>query len=337
MRVGRVLGAFGVAAVVLAALAMACGDRNALPTLAPAADASFDPMSHEPDSSPGIDARDAQDAAPDVPADVPFDTPFDIATDIPVPNDCPDAAATLVYVITMNDELYSFYPPTASFSFIGKVSCTGSSNSVFSMAVDRKGIAYVLFQGTDVSAGGPLFRVDTASAACQSLPYVPGQDGLLYFGMGFATNGAGPSETLYLQGDTYTLDGGSNALASLDTTTWTVTPIGAATPSLSGGELTGTGGGDLFAFFKYASDPSVAHLGQIDKTTGQLVSSVALPAAESIARTSFAVAFWGGDFYLFTDGNVAKYSPKTGKTQTAYASLPGTDIVGAGVSTCAPL
>ena len=40
-----------------------------------------------------------------------------------VRNDCPDAAATLVYVITTDNELFSFYPPDASFRLIGRIAC----------------------------------------------------------------------------------------------------------------------------------------------------------------------------------------------------------------------
>jgi hypothetical protein len=310
-------------------LLVACGARTGLVETEPT------------DAGPELDSnRDGVDApresALDVGAegkgegDAPFDAPFDIPDDVPVPSDCPDAAATLVYVITMDNKLYSFYPPTFAFSFIGDVACPGTTtDSTFSMAVDRHGIAYVLFDA------GNIFRVDTATAACTTLPYVPGQSGFRYFGMGFATNGAGPSETLYIQGDSYydPDSGEAPGLASLDTTDWTVTPIGSATPALAGGELTGTGGGDLFAFFYYPTDTSGSRLGQLDKATGQLTASAFLPDV-TIDNNSFAVAFWGGDFYFFTDGTATRYSPSTGATQIV-ANL-GDDIVGAGVSTCAP-
>src|SRR5579863_4574216 len=34
-------------------------------------------------------------------------------------SDCPDAGATLVYVVTGQGNLYSFYPPTAAFKSLG--------------------------------------------------------------------------------------------------------------------------------------------------------------------------------------------------------------------------
>jgi hypothetical protein len=145
------------------------------------------------------------------------------------------------------------------------------------------------------------------------------------------------SETLYIEGDTYfSSDLNSHeapGLATINTTTWDVTPIGSATPPLAGGELTGTGDGKLFVLFFYATDRTGARVGQLDKATGQLLESVEL-ANVMVEGATFAAAFWGGDFYLFTDGAVTKYSPKTGST-AVVASLDE-QIVGAAVSTCAP-
>jgi hypothetical protein len=324
----RVTAGVGLGILGGLVLLVACGARTALPEIEPPGDADLA-------RDAGRDAIDAPfdrafDASAEGKPDAPFDAPFDIPEDVPVSSDCPDASATLVYVITMDNKLYSFYPPTSKFSLIGNVACPGeTTGSTFSMAVDRAGIAYVLFDS------GNIFRVDTGTAACTKLPYAPGQAGFTYFGMGFATNGAGPSETLYIQGDSYydPDSGEAPGLASVDTTDWTVTPIGSATPALAGGELTGTGGGDLFAFFYYPTETSGSRLGQLDKATGQLTASVFLPGV-TIDGNSFAVAFWGGDFYLFTDGTVTQYSPSTGATNVV-ANLDD-DIVGAGVSTCAP-
>ena len=65
--------------------------------------------------------------------------------------DCPDAEATLIYVVTGNNELYSFYPPDSTFTFISNIACPAGADSQggpatpFSMAVDRRGVAPVLF------------------------------------------------------------------------------------------------------------------------------------------------------------------------------------------------
>jgi hypothetical protein len=254
------------------------------------------------------------------------DGSFDIANDVPLPSDCPDAATTLIYVITEDNLLYTFSPTTSTFTMIGTVNCPDAGiGSTFSMAVSREGIAYVLYQ----SSG--LFKVDTKTAACGAIPYVPGQSGFTLFGMGFASSGA--SETLYVEADPYQAPDGATGLASIDTTSWKLTPIGGPKPPLAGGELTGTRSGGLFAFYYYPSDTTGSRLGQLDKTTGLLESTVYL-SSPNIQGASFAMAFWGGSFYLFTDGTVTKYTPATG-TDSVVATLDD-EIVVAGVSTCAP-
>ena len=87
-------------------------------------------------------------------------------------NDCPDADATLVYLVSAQNELFSFYPPTVTFTSIGTLVCPARPNETpFSMAVDRKGKAYVVF--TD----GNLFQVSTSTAACIATPFAVGQLG----------------------------------------------------------------------------------------------------------------------------------------------------------------
>jgi hypothetical protein len=54
----------------------------------------------------------------------------------------------------------------------------------------------------------------------------------------------------------------------------------------------------------------------------------------------FSIAYWGGDGYLFTgpggDTIVMRYRPSDGSYATV-AQLADMIIVGAGVSTCAPM
>ena len=113
--------------------------------------------------------------------------------DVPIVSDCPDAGATLVYVLGRANELYSFFPPTLGFTDIGTIGCP-STSSPNSMAVTRSGIAFAGF------LDGHLFEVSTANAACKATPYQPNQDGFLTFGMGYAGDLDG-GETLYVAGE----------------------------------------------------------------------------------------------------------------------------------------
>src|ERR1019366_4095475 len=75
------------------------------------------------------------------------------------PDECPNSGSTFVYVISEQNELLSFYPPTASFTSIGVLTCpvADPNDSPFSMAVDRRGVAYVLFSsGTLYVARNPM-------------------------------------------------------------------------------------------------------------------------------------------------------------------------------------
>jgi len=331
----RWLALFAPVAAALAA-ASACGSRTGL-LVPPPHDASADV---EPDVAPdvGPDVSEEPDAAEEdalPPLDV-IEEPINI---------CPDAGSTLIYLITTPNSattqnvLMSFYPPTATFTQIGVINCPDPmGTSPFSMAVDRtSGLAYVEYQS------GNIYLVNTATAACQATPFLTGQGGYpVQFGMGFAANAVDAStpETLYVAGDNGGMvNTGQGVLASIDTTTFRLTQIGQFNPVITGVELTGTGSGELFAF--YGTNfvnmvPQDSAIGQIDRATAQVIGEANLPGLAM--GTGWAFAFWGGDFYLFTAPNagsvVTRYRPSDGSlVQVAQTDLT---IVGAGVSTCAP-
>jgi hypothetical protein len=324
----RWLAFFAPAAAALA-VASACGSRTGL-LVPPPRDASADV---EPDVAPdvGPDVTEEPDAAEEdalPPLDV-IEEPINI---------CPDAGSTLIYLITTQNVLMSFYPPTATFVPIGTISCPDPTDP-FSMAVDRtSGLAYVEF------SSGNIYRVTTTSPpACSPTSFVPQQGNYpLTFGMGFAANAVDAStpETLYVAGD---LGGGVNmgpgVLASVDTTNFGLTQIGQFNPIISGVELTGTGSGELFAFYQTNGGVDSA-IGQIDRATAQVIAQANLPGLAM--GSDWAFGFWGGDFYLFTaagtqmnpPSNVTRYRPSDGSiVPVAQTNLT---IVGAGVSTCAP-
>ena len=297
--------------------AAACGSRTGL--LAPEEidgappDATHDVHADHEDAS--IDVV-TEDAIP--PIDVVF-------VDVPIPNDCPDAGSTLIYVLGSGNELYSFYPPTLTFKQIGTVSCTNAS-SPFSMAVDRQGIAYSVF------SNGDLFQISTANAACKPTKYVPNQIGWSTFGMGYSTGADGGDQLFVIEVD---FNQPSLGLGSIDTTSFTLSKVGSFQPALTPEcELTGTGDGRLFALCLSASAGST--LAQIDPVTAKLIGADQLQTGGG--QEALAFAFWGGDFWIFTSPgsstNVTRYDP-VAKTETVVTTLAA-QIVGAGVSTCAP-
>ena len=314
---------------VLLVLLVACGSRTGL--FGPEGSTGV-PIDGGRDAG-GLDAsiRDAgEDALP----------PIDANMRDADRTDCPDAEATLVYLISNSYELYSFDPATGGTKQIGKIACPASPTATpFSMAVDRKGVAYIHFADRDNSVDdGKIFRVSTATAACVGTSFKPNQQGFLRFGMGFATNDIGPTETLFVAGSAQ--DNGAEGLARVDVSTFALTRVGNFVPLIRNAELTGTGDGRLFAFYtKNLNNNPPSFIGEIDTTSGRVVAETGFDNVS--LGGGWAFAFWGGDFYMFTapDGAgsasvVTRYRPAD-KTVAQVATLP-TTIVGAGVSTCAP-
>jgi hypothetical protein len=318
---------FGVMVTLTCGGFFACGSRTALP-------GDFDAVTTGNDDS-GSDARKPRDSGPDT-AIPPIDArpPFDASR-----LDCPDASATLIYLITQDNQLLSFYPPSASFTLIGTIACpdnnqvNGGIAAPFSMAVDRRGTAYVEFND------GNIFKVSTATAACAATAFVAQTDNFIGFGMGFSTNGSGPTETLYIAGGQTISTTASQDFASIDVTDYSVTDIGPFTPAINDAELAGTGDGRLFAMSAFDTQAADTTISEIDKTTGNVTGSDVVPGV--IFGGAWAFGFWGGDFYTYTQPGgganptvVTQYDPIT-KNATVVAGYPSA-IVGAGVSTCAP-
>ncbi len=275
---------------------------------------------------------------------------------------CTADGVDLIYVIDEQHNLLSFDPrnltsPTAAFKMIGQPQCTAgpvldawaqqSGDTVanpFSMAVDRDAVAWVLY------TSGEIFKVSTADASCiGNTGYTIQQNGMDLFGMGFVTDtSGGDTEKLYLGGgDAAALPGGQFAIVDPAAPTTATVPAGSGLPNdgeLSP-ELTGTGAAELFGFFPGVS---TAFVQQLDKATGQATGSK-WNIAGGLGGTVRAWAFaqWGGYFYIFVttdpgsgvlNSTVRRINRQTMQYETVpgFTNLPYT-IVGAGVSTCAPV
>jgi hypothetical protein len=241
-------------------------------------------------------------------------------------------ASQYVYVVDDVATLYRFDPPSLTFTSIGILNCPAAFlETPFSMAVDRNANAWVVY--TD----GTLYQVDTTTANCTATSFAPGQSGFVTFGMGFSTAGVGSTQDgLYVSDSAY---GGSTAtkgLATIDTGSLALLPIGLYDQLSARAELTGTGDGRLYGAFE--GTPYI--VAEIDKTNASIKSQAPQTAIQYAPGTSnFAFAFWGGSFWLFVgpgfSTDVFQYDPAAGTT--LLKTSVGFAIVGAGVSTCAPL
>ena len=247
---------------------------------------------------------------------------------------CSGQATDYVYVLSAQNDLYSFAPNMKLFTKIGPLACS-TSLQPNSMAVDRNATAYVNYVAADDSVG-QIFQVSTKDASCSG-PVLTLPTGWERLGMGYSSNNAGSTaETLYVAAT-----GTAVGLGLLDFGIKTVGPIGPFSGKLKGqnAELTGTGDGRLYGFF--TSLP--VEVAQITKSSGATPSPV--PMTGVTPPSDWAFSFWGGHFYLYTSqgagtGNgsdVTDYDPVSGSINTAFMTGIGFDIVGAGVSTCAPV
>ncbi len=241
----------------------------------------------------------------------------------PAPEDDCEDTSDKIYVIDKDTEtLYLFDPPSLGLTALGELDC-GSWSEPGSMGVSRDGRAFVRYSDQSV------YEVELTSLACSPTSYSDRSTGFGAFGMGYATD----SSTTW-RDQLYIANG--RQLATLDTSTFRVTSF-ATMPSQS--ELTGNAAGELWAILPLESP---AELRQIDQSSGSVVQTIRLSGFPSPTDIdTFAFAAWGGDLYIFvreygmgrsTDVYVVG---STGRL-TLVASDIGINVVGAGVSTCAP-
>jgi hypothetical protein len=285
--------------------------------------------------APGGGFANQSDAGPD---ETTPDGGFGMNNPDAKPSDGCSEEAKLVYVLSLEGDIYSFAPAMKKFTKIAPLKCQsgGTTYAPVSMAVDRKAVAWVNMRDPDPFGSGEstLFRVDTKTGVCTP-SNIKGNVG----GMGFSTDkGSTDQETLYVIGAGSTPTQGG--MLKVDFAQQKLVPVANLREQVDM-ELTGTGDGRLFGFL--ISNPLA--LAEMDKTTTALSGRVNLAQVPRPQAPMFAFSFWGGDFYFYTATSqatsttttVSRYRPGDGSTDNAYMKSIGFHIVGAGVSTCAPL
>ncbi|HEU0029549.1 MAG TPA: hypothetical protein VFQ53_02865 [Kofleriaceae bacterium] len=237
--------------------------------------------------------------------------------------------AKLVYTVDENNTLSTFDPTTKIFTDLGELNCPAQFGaSPFSMGIDRNAGAWVLYSSSE------LFQVDTKTLACTKTSW-SAPNGLVQFGMGYSTDVAGGStDTLFIAGGAGPTQP-TSALNKLDTSSMSPQMVGTVT---GWPELTGTGNAELWGFFPSAGTPRIE---QIDKSNGSAARTFPLPTLSG-EPTAWAFAFYGGDFWVFLakdlDLSTTIYQVDgMNGTIKGMTSTGSRTIVGAGVSTCAPV
>jgi hypothetical protein len=252
------------------------------------------------------------------------------------------ARTELIHLLDAGAHLYGFDPRTLVLEDVGAIDCptAASDASPYSMAVDRRGQAWVLFDD------GEIFWVDIADASCRTSGFVPDQDEFHTFGMGFVSESPGGAETLYVAGgpDIGTAVGDTR-LGTIDTLTLAVTAVAPLTVlDAYYPELSGDGAGGLYAYFPSTTYPSrISTLRRDTARIGPTWDAVRVDATDQIVAWAFAR--WGGAFYVFvtiqalgsppTGSEIYRLDPATG--ELTFLLYDYRTWVGAGVSTCAPI
>lgn len=288
----------------------------------------------DPDTTVGEDTTEVPDdtSEPDPDTGAADTSPTDTVQSDTSPTDTgsgedvagPECSTKLrfIYVIDKDKQLHSFDPSTNEFTLVGEVDCDEFLDTTpASMAMSTLGVAYINYSDSS------LQRVSIDDASCTDSGWTTGTGGFDRFGMTFVADSIGGVETLYIASE--------DTLASVNTASWTVTEIGEL-PSQC--ELAGTGSGELWGFFPLESPPQIK---QIDRTDASILASYNLPPLPPNLDT-FAFTAWGGEFYIFyrvsglgETTTVYRFEPGT-ETLERVAEDTGINVVGAGVSICAP-
>jgi hypothetical protein len=240
-------------------------------------------------------------------------------------------ASRWIYTVDDAGTFSRFDPATSTFTKIGALNCPAAPGETpFSMAVDQNAVAWVVYED------GNLYKVDTGTGRCETTGFQANQPDFAYFGMGFVFDPSTGIDTLYLAGIN-SLDATQSELATLSFPSLVVTPIGLITAGNA--ELTGTGDGSLWGFVPRSGSPDgQAVLVRLDPASGATLESYVYPSLSSTRSQSWTVKFWGGSFWIFLDKSVYEVPRATPQTIRYVMTYPGDgNIVGAGVSTCAPL
>jgi hypothetical protein len=252
---------------------------------------------------------------------------------------CPDLEVALddgIFVLSKTAQLWKYFPTTQALEMLGPIDC-GVEPSTFSMGVDRQGFAWVQFSDLQ------LRKIDVTDVAqCSDPGFAPMQQGIENFGMAFVSNSAEDKcDRIYGNHYNGVAEGAQVAeFFSVDPVTLDVVVHGMSDYGLA--ELTGTGDGRAFLF----AGPDPSRLVEVDKASGATIAITPLPGVKT--GGGFAFAFFAGDFYFFTDAE------SDGSSEVTRIDYDDSDnngqqdldvvledapirIVGAGVSTCAPL
>ena len=224
----------------------------------------------------------------------------DPGVDVDEPCPCtPGRHNQRIFVLSDDNELYTYDPTTNTFEFLAALMCGGFAHP-YSMAVDEKGIAWI--QNYDSYR---IVLVDVNDPTdCTDSGYMPGD--FQRFGMTFVPEEAW-NVCPRLHVHSYSGAGGftegedTGRLGVMDHDALTISGIGLI--DFDGGELAGTRDGRLFAF----AGEGPAKLVEYDRSDASVIELVSLDGLSKVSASAFA--FHGGDIYFFTEAMPSECIP----------------------------
>jgi hypothetical protein len=256
--------------------------------------------------------------------------------------------AQYIYLVDENNHFFRYNPALPKgqrYMDLGALNCPSTGQcpnglggmapaTPFSMGVDRNAIAWVLY------CDGSLFHVDiNNNIACTGTSFAKNQAGFEVFGMGFSADAPmSMAETLFISGGAYTMiDMGSAQFGKIAFPAMTVSSVG--TVATGWPELTGTGDAELWGFFP--SDMGMPRVAKLNKASGTDATTYNVPTIVGMPQ-AWAFGFWCDGFYIFlkraTDpSTIVTHVKRADGSVDTFDDTPGHTIVGAGVSTCAPI
>lgn len=279
---------------------------------------------------------------------------------------CGEPEDNPIYVFTRGLEtgavtsIQAFDPPTLTFTpVVASIECDGLGPDwgSSSMGVDRNRGAWISWAAPHDGADNPAYKrldrinLDTGDCETDVAEFPTTEQWGTPLGMAFVADGPGSgNETLYFVDSSTHLHtiGSKSSIGRW----WTLGPEGR---TFSGVELTGSGDGRMFSLVMNYTGPfdhectarepclPTVRLAEVDKDDATALSMLDLEGVEAfgIDPGGFAFAYWGGHIWVFLSRDfgptlVYDHDPEAQTTTLVLEDgVPG--VVGAGVSTCAPL
>ena len=227
-----------------------------------------------------------------------------------------------MYLIDRNSTRYQFDPNSFHLTSLGRLNGSNNISSLYSIAVQRDGVIWTLFQD------GNLDRDNIQSRQCSATNFMANQSSISLFTMSFLRNITGNSERLLVSKQNDPPD----TLGEINLSTLALSTINNYSNLNTYADLAGTAGGRLFGVFE--TNPYT--IAQIDPNNANILAQYRLNSTQKTSDPNYGFAAFNNQFYCFEGNNtytdIRRFDPAT-TTTTTRSRIPQV-IFGASASSC---